>query len=53
MNFNAIIGETLVCPVCGESFVVTEDTKYFTAGGFTCTWKCFLVDIKAKSSKKK
>lgn len=53
MNFNAVIGETLVCPVCGKSFKVTEDTKYVAAGGFTCDWNCFLVVAKAKSNKKK
>lgn len=53
MNFNATIGETLICPVCGKSFIVSEDTKYIAAGGFTCSWKCFLIDVKSKPSKKK
>lgn len=59
MNYNPTIGETLTCPVCNESFTVSEDTKYIAAGGFTCNWKCFLVHIKSaptnqsKTSKKR
>ena len=46
VNFNVTIGEKLICPVCGKEFRVSEDTKYIAAGGYTCSWKCFLVKAK-------
>lgn len=59
MNYNPTIGETLTCPVCGKDFKVSEDTKYIATGGFTCSWKCFMIDARSippkqpKSSKNK
>lgn len=47
MNFNVVIGEQLVCPVCGKKFLASDDTKYIAAGGFTCSWKCFLAHVKS------
>lgn len=53
MNYNPTIGEKLTCPVCGKVFPVSEDTKYIAAGGFTCSWKCFLVNAKSIPPKQK
>ena len=53
MNFNIVIGEILICPVCGKSFKVSEDTKYIIAGGFTCDWKCFMVKAREPKQDKK
>ena len=36
------VGERLTCPVCNKEFKVTDDTCYIVAGGYTCSWKCFL-----------
>jgi hypothetical protein len=52
MNFNVVLGETLICPVCGKSFKVTEDTKYIAGGGYTCGWKCFSAKVSEASQKK-
>ena len=43
----------LVCPVCGKEFKANDDTKYIAAGGYTCSWKCFLNETKRKSEEKK
>jgi hypothetical protein len=51
MNYNPTTGETLTCPVCNKSFVVTEDTKYIAMGGFTCGWKCFMISVRSAASK--
>ena len=45
--------ELLVCPVCGKEFKFNEDTKYIAAGGYTCSWKCFLTVAKKYESEKK
>ena len=52
MNFNVVLGETLICPVCGKSFKVTEDTKYIAGGGYTCDWKCFSAKVNEALEKK-
>jgi hypothetical protein len=43
--------KTLTCPVCGEEFEVTDDTKYIIAGGYTCSWKCFLNEMYRRKEK--
>lgn len=52
INFDIIIGEKLICPVCGKEFKVSDDTKYIVAGGYTCSWKCFLTKVIESSQKK-
>ena len=47
------IGETAICPVCGETFKITADTCYLICGGYTCSWKCFLDEVKRREAKKK
>ena len=42
----------LVCPVCSKKFKPNEDTKYIAAGGYTCSWKCFLTVIKRHEEEK-
>lgn len=49
---SVVVGDTLVCPVCGKSFKATEDTCYFISGGYTCSWKCFLDEVKRKEAAK-
>ena len=36
----------LICPVCEKEFKPTADTKYIVSGGYTCSWKCFLKEVK-------
>lgn len=38
----------LICPVCGKEFKRNDDTKYIAAGGYTCSWNCFLKRVKTK-----
>lgn len=45
--------EMLTCPVCGKEFEVNDDTKYIIAGGYTCSWKCFLDEVKRREARKK
>lgn len=48
------IGDQLTCPVCGADFKATADTKYIAKGGYTCSWKCFLIrDKEVREAKKK
>lgn len=36
-----LVSNEVVCPVCGKSFVVTDNHKYLLNGEHTCSWKCF------------
>lgn len=36
------VGTPMMCPVCGKQFKASDDTRYIRAGGYTCSWKCFL-----------
>lgn len=42
LDKDLVKGQSYVCPVCGKTFVVTDEHKYVICGGFTCSWKCFL-----------
>ena len=42
----------LICPVCGKEFKPNDDTKYIAAGGYTCSWKCFLTVVKQREEEK-
>lgn len=44
--------DQLICPVCGKTFPVTEDTKYMILGGYACDWKCFLGEVKRRDAEK-
>lgn len=44
--------ELLTCPVCTKKFKPNEDTKYIAAGGYTCSWKCFLTEVKRQEENK-
>lgn len=46
------LGEELVCPVCGEIFEVTTDTKYIITGEYTCDWKCFFNEVNRRTKEK-
>ena len=45
--------ESLICTVCGNKFDPDDDTKYIIAGGYTCSWKCFLDETKRRDAEKK
>ena len=51
--YNVNLGEEIICPVCGTIFEVTEDTKYFISGDYTCNWNCFLDEAKRRDAKEK
>lgn len=42
----------LTCPVCQKEFKPSDDTKYIAAGGYTCSWDCFLKVTKKQEDKK-
>ncbi len=44
--------EKLVCPVCSKEFKVNGDTKYFIRGGYTCSWKCFLNEVRRQDAER-
>ena len=51
---NSIYPEgTLICPICNKEFEANEDTRYIISGGYTCSWKCFLKEMKKREAKKK
>lgn len=45
-------GDILNCSVCGKEFPVDDDTCYICNGGYTCSWKCFLVNNTEVEKKK-
>ena len=44
--------EKLICPVCGKEFKATPDTCYIISGRYTCSWKCFLNEVKRREKEK-
>ena len=34
-------GDEIVCPICGNHFVIGEDLRYVFMGSFVCTKLCF------------
>lgn len=38
-------GTKLICPKCGKTFTVTDDTRYLYDKDYVCDWKCFLTPI--------
>ena len=44
--------EKLTCPVCGKEFTPSSDTCYIISGGYTCSWKCFLDEVKRRGKEK-
>ena len=42
LDKDPVKGQSYVCPVCGKTFVATDEHKYVICGGFPCSWKCFL-----------
>lgn len=52
MNANAYPQGSLICSVCGKEFKANDDTRYIIAGGYTCSWKCFLAEDKKRNANK-
>lgn len=48
-----LIEETATCPVCGKTFKITEDTCCLIHGEYTCSWECFLDEVKRREAEKK
>ena len=46
MKKDTLTQEQLTCPVCGKSFNKNDDTKYMVYREYTCSWKCFLKEVK-------
>lgn len=46
------ISGILTCPVCDKEFKPTADTCYIISGGYTCSWKCFLNEVKRREREK-
>lgn len=53
MKTKTAVGEAAICPVCGKTFKVTADTCSFISGKHTCSWKCFLDEVKRRDEAKK
>ena len=47
------LGDRLVCPICGQEFMFTEDTKYIFDNEYACNWKCFLEKVKKCDEERK
>ena len=46
------IGDKVICPVCSKTFKVTADTCSFISGEYTCSWNCFLDEVKRREVEK-
>ena len=53
LDKDLVKGQSYVCPVCGKTFVATNEHKYVICGGFPCSWKCFLSATKNIEKNKK
>ena len=42
----------LVCPICEKEFEANNDTRYIIGGGYTCSWKCFINEVKKREKEK-
>lgn len=42
MDFGVHLGDRIACPVCGKMFTADEDTTAIIAGGYVCSWSCFM-----------
>ena len=42
----------LTCPICNKEFEANGDTRYIISGGYTCSWTCFLNEVKRREAKK-
>lgn len=42
MDFGVHPGDRIACPVCGKTFTADEDTTAIIAGGYVCSWSCFM-----------
>lgn len=42
--------ENLICSICQKEFKFKE--KYVIAGGYACSWKCFLREVKRQEKEK-
>lgn len=47
------LGEELICPVCGQIFKTTDDTRYIIKGDYTCSRQCFLTESWKRADIKK
>ncbi len=35
-----------ICPICNKEFKANDDTRYLVKDEYTCSWKCFLKEVK-------
>ena len=40
--------ESLICSVCKKEFKPDDDTKCIISGWYTCSWECFLKEVKRR-----
>ena len=52
INYMINIGDTGTCPVCSETFKITEEHCYFISGGCACNWNCFINEVKRRDAEK-
>ena len=42
----------LTCSVCSKEFKADDNTRFIISGGYTCSLKCFLSEVKRRESMK-
>lgn len=50
LSFQEKLQDKTVCSVCQKEFKLKE--KYAIAGGYACSWKCFLKEVKRREKEK-
>ena len=41
---------TFNCSVCNKEFEADDNTRFIVAGGYTCSLKCFLDEVKRREA---
>lgn len=52
INYSVKIGDVCLCPVCDKTFNITEEHRYFISGGYPCSWKCFINEVKRRDTER-
>ena len=46
------LGDKVTCPVCGKTYVFSQENYAIAKGDYTCDWKCFAGHVKKVTSEK-
>lgn len=51
INFENIYPQGMfTCSVCNKEFKADDNTRFIVAGGYTCSLKCFLDEVKRREA---